>query len=224
MKELILLRHGESRWNAENRFTGWADAPLSEHGRQEAVLAGQRLRGMGFSCREASCSLLVRAIHTLNIVLDELDCAWIRVHKDWRLNEKHYGALQGRHKAEVEQEVGSELVHLWRRACDCPPPPLQPGDERLPQYDARYDAIPRHLLPTTESLMDTHSRVRSCWEEELRPRLYAAGSLLVVAHGNSLRALVMHLRGLTSAGVEQLEIPTCQPLRFVFDDDMKLLS
>lgn len=186
--------------------------------------AGRRLRESGFVCRAACCSLLVRAIHTLNIVLDELECAWVPVHKDWRLNEKHYGALQGRHKAEVEQEVGSEQVRLWRRAYDCPPPPLQAGDERLPQFDERYAFLPRHLLPSTESLLDTHYRVRSCWEEELRPRLHAAGSLLVVAHGNSLRALVMHLRGLTPTGVEQLEIPTAHPLRFVFGDDMKLLS
>lgn len=224
MKELILLRHGESRWNAENRFTGWADVPLSEVGHREAVLAGRRLRESGFVCRAASCSLLVRSIHTLNIVLDELECAWVPVHKDWRLNEKHYGALQGRHKADVEQEVGSEQVRLWRRAYDCPPPPLQAGDDRLPQLDERYDFLPRPLLPATESLQDTHYRVRACWEEELRPRLHAAGSLLVVAHGNSLRALVMHLRGLTPTGVEQLEIPTAHPLRFVFGDDMKLLS
>ena len=224
MKELILLRHGESEWNAENRFTGWADVPLSAAGRQEAALAGRRLKESGFTCRAACCSVLVRAVHTLNIVLDEMDCAWVPVHKDWRLNEKHYGALQGRHKAEVENEAGAEQVRRWRRAYDCPPPALQPGDERLPKLDARYDAIPRHLLPVTESLLDTRLRVRACWEELVRPRLYAAGTLLVVAHGNSLRALVMHLRGLTPTGVEQLEIPTAHPLRFVFDDDMKLLS
>lgn len=218
------MRHGESEWNAENRFTGWADVPLSDRGRQEAALAGRRLRASGFVCRTASCSVLGRAIHTLNIVLDELGCDWAPVHKDWRLNEKHYGALQGRYKKEVELEAGSEQVRLWRRAYNCPPPSLQPGDERLPQLDARYDFLPRHLLPTTESLQDTHCRVRSCWEEALRPRLHATGTLLVVAHGNSLRALVMHLRGLTPTGVEQLEIPTAHPLRFVFGDDMKLLS
>lgn len=224
MKELILLRHGESQWNAENRFTGWADVPLSVRGRREAELAGRRLRESGFTCREASCSLLMRAIHTLNIVLAGLDCAWVPVHKDWRLNEKHYGALQGRNKSEVESEAGEDAVQRWRRAYDCPPPPLPSGDERLLVQAERYAALPAVPLLQTESLKDTHRRVRACWEEALRPRLYESGSLLVVAHGNSLRALLMHLRGLSPAGVEQLEVPTAQPIRLQFDDDMKLQS
>lgn len=224
MKELILLRHGESQWNAANRFTGWADVPLSVRGRREAELAGRRLRESGFTCRVACVSVLMRAIHTMNIVLAGLDCAWVPVHKDWRLNEKHYGALQGRNKHEVELEVGDELVRRWRRAYDCPPPPLQPEDERLPYHDPRYAGVPAEQLPATESLLDTQRRVRACWEEALRPRLYAAGSLLVVAHGNSLRALVMYLRGLSVAEVEQLEIPTCQPVRLVYDDDMVLVD
>lgn len=223
MKELVLLRHGESQWNAENRFTGWADVPLSVRGRRESELAARRLRESGFVCGAACVSVLMRAVHTLNIVLAGLDCAWVPVHKDWRLNEKHYGALQGRNKHDVELEVGPELVQRWRRAYDCPPPPLPAGDERLPMQDPRYAAVPPHLLPSTESLRDTQRRVRACWEEQLRPRLYASGSLLVVAHGNSLRALVMLLRGLSPAGVEQLEIPTASPLRFVYDDDMNLL-
>ena len=222
MKELILLRHGESQWNAENRFTGWADVPLSVRGRREAELAGRRLRESGFCCRAACSSLLMRAIHTLNIVLAGLDCAWVPLHKDWRLNEKHYGTLQGRSKSEVAQEAGDEQVQLWRRAYDCAPPPLLAGDERLLEQEKRYAFLPGVPLVQTESLLDTHSRVRACWEEELRPRLYATGALLVVAHGNSLRALVMHLRHLSPAGVEQLEIPTCQPIRLVFDDDMNL--
>ncbi len=223
MKELVLLRHGESQWNAENRFTGWADVPLSVRGRRESELAGQRLRESGFVCRVACTSVLMRAIHTLNIVLAGLDCAWVPVHKDWRLNEKHYGILQGRNKAEVEAEMGVELVQRWRRAYDCPPPPLPAGDERLPGWDARYAALPPQMLPPTESLKDTLKRVRACWEEIMRPRLYATGALLVVAHGNSLRALVMHLRGLSPTGVEQLEIPTARPLRLVFDDEMNLM-
>lgn len=222
MKELILLRHGESQWNAENRFTGWADVPLSVRGRREAELAGRRLRESGFCCRAACSSLLMRAIHTLNIVLAGLDCAWVPLHKDWRLNEKHYGTLQGRSKSEVAQEAGDEQVQLWRRAYDCAPPPLPAGDERLLEQEKRYAFLPGVPLVQTESLLDTHRRVRACWEEELRPRLYATGALLVVAHGNSLRALVMHLRHLSPAGVEQLEIPTCQPIRLVFDDDMNL--
>lgn len=222
MKELILLRHGESQWNAENRFTGWADVPLSVRGRREAELAGRRLRESGFCCRAACSSLLMRAIHTLNIVLAGLDCAWVPLHKDWRLNEKHYGTLQGRSKSEVAQEAGDEQVQLWRRAYDCAPPPLLAGDERLQEQEKRYAFLPGVPLVQTESLLDTHRRVRACWEEELRPRLYATGALLVVAHGNSLRALVMHLRHLSPAGVEQLEIPTCQPIRLVFDDDMNL--
>lgn len=223
MKELVLLRHGESQWNAEGRFTGWADVPLSVRGRRESELAGRRLRESGFQCGAAYTSLLMRAIHTLNIVLAGLDRAWVPVHKDWRLNEKHYGILQGRNKREVTQEMGEELVHRWRRAYDCPPPPLPAGDARLPAEDPRYALLPPAMLPATESLLDTHRRVRACWEELLRPALYATGALLVVAHGNSLRALVMHLRGLSPAEVEQLEIPTAQPLNFRFDDDMKLL-
>ena len=224
MKELVLLRHGESQWNAEERFTGWADVPLSVRGRRESELAGRRLRESGFVCGVACTSVLMRAIHTLNIVLAGLDRAWVPVHKDWRLNEKHYGILQGRSKQEVSREMGDELVRRWRRAYDCPPPPLPPGDERLPASDPRYAAVAPGLLPATESLRDTQRRVRACWEEVLRPALYATGALLVVAHGNSLRALVMHLRGLGRVEVEQLEISTAQPLRFVYDDDMNLLT
>lgn len=223
MKELVLMRHGESQWNAENRFTGWTDVPLSVRGRRESELAARRLRESGFACAGACTSLLMRAIHTLNIVLAGLDCAWVPVYKDWRLNEKHYGILQGREKREVELEMGAELVRRWRRAYQCPPPPLQPGDERLVCKDGRYAGVPSGQLPATESLQDTYRRVRACWEEEIRPRLYQRERLLVVAHGNSLRALVMYLRALPPAGVENLEIPTCEPMRFVFDDDMNII-
>ena len=223
MKELVLLRHGESQWNAENRFTGWADIPLSVRGRRESELAGRRLRESGFTCGAACVSLLMRAIHTLNIVLAGLDRAWVPVHKDWRLNEKHYGILEGRNKKEVELEVGESLVWRWRRAYDCPPPPLPAGDERLPVNDVRYASQPPEKLPATESLADTRRRVLACWEEQMRPALYTTGSLLVVAHGNSLRALLMQLRGMSPAEVEQLEIPTAQPLRLLFDDEMNLL-
>lgn len=223
MKELVLLRHGESQWNAENRFTGWVDVPLSVRGRRESELAARRLQERGFACGAACVSVLQRAIHTLNIVLGVLGRSWVPVYKDWRLNEKHYGALQGRFKGEVMLEMGEEMVRRWRRAYDCPPPPLPPGDDGTPAGDARYAGVLPQLLPTTESLRDTYLRVRACWEELLRPELYLTGSLLVVAHGNSLRALVMHLRGLLPAEVELLEIPTGQPLSFVFDDDMNLL-
>ncbi len=221
MKELVLLRHGESQWNAEDRFTGWADVPLSVRGRRESELAARRLQESGFACSAACVSLLQRAIHTLNIVLGVTGHSWVPVYKDWRLNEKHYGILQGRSKREVVLEMGEELVQRWRRAYNCPPPPA--GDEQSPARDPRYAGIPPQLLPATESLQDTHHRVRACWEELLRPKLYSAGALLVVAHGNSLRALVMHLRRLSPTGVEQLEIPTAQPIRMVFDDDMNLL-
>ena len=224
MKELVLLRHGESQWNAEGRFTGWVDVPLSVRGRRESELAARRLQESGFACGAACVSVLQRAIHTLNIVLGVLGRAWVPVHKDWRLNEKHYGALQGRNKREVVQEMGEELVQRWRRAYDCPPPPLPEGEALVQTRDPRYAGVPPQLLPLTESLCDAHFRVRACWEEVLRPQLYSAGSLLVVAHGNSLRALVMHLRRLSPAGVEQLEIPTAHPLRLVFDDEMNLLS
>lgn len=223
MKELVLLRHGESQWNAENRFTGWADVPLSVRGRRESELAGRRLQESGFVCGAACVSLLMRAIHTMNIVLAALDRAWVPVYKDWRLNEKHYGSLQGRDKHEVELEAGAAQVQRWRRAYDCPAPALPPGDARLPELDARYAGIPAEQLPVTESLRDTHARVRSCWESRLRPLVYSTGALLVVAHGNTLRALLMHLRGLSPAEVEQLEVPTAHPIRLVFDDDMRLI-
>lgn len=223
MKELVLLRHGESQWNAEGRFTGWVDVPLSVRGRRESELAARRLQESGFVCGAACVSVLQRAIHTLNIVLGVMGRSWVPVHKDWRLNEKHYGALQGRYKREVVQEMGEELVQRWRRAFDCPPPPLPESEASLLFRDPRYAGVTQQLLPLTESLSDAHRRVRACWEEVIRPQLYSTGSLLVVAHGNSLRALVMHLRRLSPAGVEQLEIPTAHPLRLVFDDDMKLL-
>ena len=224
MKELVLLRHGESQWNAEKRFTGWADVPLTAQGRAEARQAGQQLLEGGFRCGAACSSVLQRAIHTLDIVLAGLGCSWAPVQKDWRLNEKHYGLLQGRSKQAVEQEMGAELVRRWRRAYECPPPPLPQTAAAGQAADPRYAGLPADLLPLTESLRDTHRRVRACWEEVLRPRLHATGALLVVAHGNSLRALVMHLLGLLPAEVEKLEITTCRPLRLVFDDDMQLFD
>jgi 2,3-bisphosphoglycerate-dependent phosphoglycerate mutase len=224
MKELVLLRHGESQWNAENRFTGWADVPLSVRGRREAQLAGLRLKEGGFRCGVACSSVLQRAIHTLDIVLAGLGCSWVPVQKDWRLNEKHYGLLQGRSKHAAEQEMGAELVRRWRRAYDCPPPPLPQAVAVEQAADPRYAGLPAAQLPLTESLRDTHRRVLACWEEVLRPRLHATGALLVVAHGNSLRALVMHLLGLLPAEVEKLEIATCRPLRLVFDDNMQLFD
>ena len=223
MKELVLLRHGESQWNAEGRFTGWVDVPLSVRGRRESELAARRLQESGFTCGAACVSVLQRAIHTLNIVLGVMGRSWVPVHKDWRLNEKHYGVLQGRLKREVVQEMGEELVQRWRRAYDCPPPPLPESEAAALARDPRYAGMPPQLLPLTESLSDAYRRVRACWEEVMRPQLYSSGSLLVVAHGNSLRALVMHLRRLSPAGVEQLEIPTAHPLRLVFDDEMNLL-
>ena len=224
MKELILLRHGESQWNAENRFTGWEDVPLSDNGRREARMVAQQLRRAGFRCGAACSSVLGRAIHTLHIVLAGLGCPWVPEHKDWRLNEKHYGLLQGRDKREVEAEMGAEMVRRWRRAYDCPPPPLPAPQAARQAADARYAGLPGAELPLTESLRDTHQRVRASWETLIRPRLYTSGAVLVVAHGNSLRALVMHLRGMSPLEVESLEIPTCQPIHLVFDDDMRLLG
>ena len=160
MKELVLLRHGESQWNAEGRFTGWVDVPLSERGRHEAELAGRRLLEGGFVCGAACVSVLQRAIHTLNIVLGVMGRTWVPVHKDWRLNEKHYGVLQGRQKREVVLEMGEELVQRWRRAYDCPPPPLPESEAVLQFHDPRYAGISPQLLPLTESLCDAHRRVR----------------------------------------------------------------
>jgi len=214
---LVLVRHGQSAWNLENLFTGWTDVDLTAQGRKEARAAGALLRGEGFEFAGAFTSVLKRAIRTLWILLDEMDRIWIPVDRDWRLNERHYGALQGLDKAETTAKYGAEQVKTWRRSYDVPPPPLAPEDERHPRFDARYRGVDPASLPATESLKDTLARVEPWWRERLAPALAAGGDLLVVAHGNSLRALVKMLDGMSDAEIVEFNIPTGVPILYQLD-------
>lgn len=221
MKRLVLLRHGESVWNLANRFTGWTDVDLSDNGKAEAKKAGSLLKQYAFSFDHAYSSVLKRAIRTLWIVLDELDAMWLPVEHDWRLNERHYGALQGLNKAETAAKYGEEQVHLWRRSYDIPPPLLEPSDPRHPKNDLRYTNIPADQLPCGESLKDTLHRLLPYWHSTLAPALNADRKILIVAHGNSLRALVQYLDNLSNDEILQLNIPTGIPLVYELDDDLK---
>jgi 2,3-bisphosphoglycerate-dependent phosphoglycerate mutase len=220
MKKLVLLRHGESVWNQSNRFTGWTDVDLTEQGRTEAAEAGRTLKKEGFVFDLAHTSVLKRAIRTLWIVLDEMDLMWIPEVRSWRLNERHYGALQGLDKAETAERHGMEQVHLWRRSYDVPPPPLSPDDERHPGRDPRYRDVPASELPLTESLKDTVARFLPYWKDAIAPDVAAGKRVLVAAHGNSLRALVKYLDGLSNEEVLELNIPTGIPLVYEFEDDL----
>ena len=215
--KLVLVRHGQSTWNLENLFTGWVDVDLSELGREEARAAGRLLRDEGFEFDLAFTSVLKRAIRTLWIMLDEMDRMWIPVERDWRLNERHYGALQGLNKAETTAKFGAEQVRIWRRSYDLPPPPLSADDARHPRFDARYRGVPASELPSTESLKDTLGRVEPCWRVRVAPALAAGRDVLIVAHGNSLRALVKMLDGITDAAIVELNIPTGVPLLYELD-------
>lgn len=221
MYTLVLLRHGQSAWNQENRFTGWKDVDLTEQGRREAAAAGQLLKAEGYTFDQAYTSLLTRAIRTLWIVLDEMQLMWIPVQRAWELNERSYGALQGLNKAETADKHGEDQVKIWRRSYDVPPPALSPDDERWPGHDPRYAGIPREQLPLTESLKDTVARVVPYWEKTLAPQIQAGKKLLVAAHGNSLRALVKHLDGLPEAEIVELNIPTGIPLVYRLDENLK---
>ena len=221
MKRLVLLRHGESVWNLANRFTGWTDVDLSDNGKAEAQKAGKLLKKYEFSFDRAYSSVLKRAIRTLWIVLDELDAMWLPTEHNWRLNERHYGALQGLNKAETAVQYGEEQVHLWRRSYDIPPPLLEPSDERHPKNDPRYADIPAGQLPGGESLKDTLHRLLPYWHSTLAPALNAGQKILVVAHGNSLRALVQYLDNLSNEEILQLNIPTGVPLAYELDEELK---
>lgn len=221
MKRLVLLRHGESVWNLDNRFTGWTDVDLSDNGKAEAQKAGKLLKKYEFSFDHAYSSVLKRAIRTLWIVLDELDAMWVPTEHNWRLNERHYGALQGLNKAETAVQYGEEQVHLWRRSYDIPPPLLEPSDERHPKNDPRYADIPAGQLPGGESLKDTLHRLLPYWHSTLAPALNAGQKILIVAHGNSLRALVQYLDNLSNDEILNLNIPTGIPLVYELDDDLK---
>ena len=221
MPQVVLLRHGESDWNLTNRFSGWTDVDLTDTGREEARTAGRLLAEGGLTFDVAYTSVLKRAIRTLWIVLDEMDLMWIPVVRDWRLNERHYGALQGLDKAETAAEHGEEQVLLWRRSYDVPPPELAPDDERHPGRDPRYASIPPGALPLTESLKETVARFVPYWEARIAPDIAAGRRVLVVAHGNSLRALVKHLDRMSDADVLDLNIPTGVPLVYDLDDALR---
>ena len=220
--KLVLCRHGQSDWNLKNLFTGWKDVDLTQQGIQEAVDAGRLLREMGYEFDIAYTSVLKRAIRTLWLVLDEMDLMWIPVVRDWRLNERHYGALQGLNKAETAAKYGDDQVHIWRRSYDIPPPELEADDERHPSHDPRYAGIEN--LPGTESLAITLDRVRPCWEEVIAPELRAGKDVLIAAHGNSLRALVKMLDQVSDEDITGFNIPTGIPLAYELDDNLEPTS
>lgn len=221
MYKIVLLRHGESTWNKENRFTGWTDVDLTEKGVKEARVAGQLLKQEEFAFDKAYTSVLKRAVKTLNLVLEELDTLWLPVEHCWRLNERHYGALQGLNKAETAVRFGDQQVLTWRRSYATSPPPLEDGDERLTADDPRYASLPRARFPRTECLRDTVARFIPYWETTIAPDVLAGRRILIVAHGNSLRALIKYLDGISDEDIVGLNIPTGQPLVYELDADLK---
>jgi 2,3-bisphosphoglycerate-dependent phosphoglycerate mutase len=223
MYTLVLLRHGESTWNQENRFTGWKDVDLSERGRQEAAEAGRLLTEGGYTFDVAFTSVLKRAIRTLWTTLDVLVLMWIPVIKDWRLNERHYGALQGLNKAETAAKHGEAQVKIWRRSYDIPPPPLMPDDERYSGRDPRYAHVRREDIPLSESLKDTVARFLPYWHETIAPEIRSGRRVIIAAHGNSLRALVKYLDNIPESEIVELNIPTGIPLVYELDADLKPL-
>jgi 2,3-bisphosphoglycerate-dependent phosphoglycerate mutase len=223
MYKVVLLRHGESDWNRENRFTGWTDVDLSERGREEARSAGQLLAKEGYTFDYSFTSVLERAIRTHWIVLDEMDLLWIPVQRSWRLNERHYGDLQGLNKAETAAKFGEEQVKIWRRSYDIPPPPLSRDDPRHPRFDPRYKDLSPAELPDTECLKDTVARFLPYWHQTIAPAITAGKKVLVAAHGNSLRALVKYLDNVSDRDIVELNIPTGIPLVYELGADLKPL-
>lgn len=221
MYKVVLLRHGQSTWNLENRFTGWHDVDLTDTGREEARQAGRTLKAEGLTFDRVYTSVLKRAIRTAWIALDEMDLMFLPVVPDWRLNERHYGALQGLNKAETAEKFGEEQVRIWRRSYDTPPPVLERSDERFPGHDRRYADLKPEQLPLTESLKDTVARVLPMWHEVLAPEIKAGKRLLLAAHGNSLRALVKYLDQMSDEAVIGLNIPTGVPLLYELDANLK---
>lgn len=224
MYKVVLLRHGESTWNRENRFTGWTDVPLSEKGADEALFAGKMIKAEGMTFDIAFTSVLKRAIKTLWIALEEMDLMWLPVVNSWRLNERHYGALQGLNKAETAQEYGDEQVKIWRRSYGTRPPLLERSDERHPSRDARYASLDRADLPDGECLADTVARVIPYWKDMIVPEILSGKKVVIAAHGNSLRALVKHLDGISDEDILELNIPTGIPLVYEMDADMRPVS
>lgn len=221
MYKLVLLRHGESEWNKENRFTGWTDVGLTDQGIREAEEAGRTLRAEGFVFDIAYTSVLKRAVNTLHITLNEMDLVWIPVEKYWRLNERHYGALQGLNKAETAEQHGEEQVKIWRRSYDTPPPALEPSDERFPGNDPRYADLDDRDLPRTECLKDTVERFLPLWHDTIAPMIRTGKRVVIAAHGNSLRALVKYLDSISDEEILGLNIPTGIPLVYELDGDLK---
>ncbi len=224
MAEIVLLRHGESTWNMENRFTGWTDVDLSLKGVEEAHSAGRILKQEGYVFDEAYTSLLKRAIRTLWITLEEMDLAWIPEYKSWRLNERHYGALQGLNKAETAKKYGDEQVHIWRRSYDIPPPVLEKTDPRYPGMELKYKTMNEADIPLTESLKLTVDRFLPYWHEVIAPRVREGKKIIIVAHGNSLRALVKYLDNISDEDIPGLNIPTGVPLVYELNDELKPIS
>ncbi len=221
MHKLVLMRHGESQWNLENRFTGWTDVDLTETGREQARRAGELLKEKGFVFDLACTSVLTRAIRTLWIALDAMETMYIPVHNNWRLNERHYGALQGLNKAETAAKYGDEQVLIWRRAYAIAPNPLDFDDPRHPRFDPRYAKLTPEQLPATECLKDTVARVLPFWNDTIAPAMRAGRRVLIAAHGNSLRALIKHLDNVSDEDIVNLNIPTGQPLVYELDDDLR---
>lgn len=224
MKKIVLLRHGESAWNKENRFTGWTDVDLTQKGFAEATEAGITLKEYGYHFDKAYTSYLKRAVKTLNCVLDQMDLDWIPVEKSWRLNEKHYGELQGLNKTETAEKFGEEQVLIWRRSYDIAPNALSESDLRNPRFDYRYHEVPNAELPRTESLKDTIGRIMPYWESTIFPSLKTNNALLVVAHGNSLRGIIKHLKHISDEDILKLNLPTAIPYVFEFDEHLKLMN
>ncbi len=221
MYKIVLLRHGESEWNKENRFTGWTDVDLSEKGVAEASAGGRLMKEAGFEFDLAYTSVLKRAIRTLSLALEEMDLLWIPVIKTWRLNERHYGALQGLNKAETAKKYGDEQVHIWRRSYDIQPPALTADDERFPGKDRRYADLTKDELPLTECLKDTVARFLPFWHETVAPAIKSGKNIIIAAHGNSLRALVKYLDNIPEDEIVELNIPTGVPLVYELDKDLK---
>ena len=224
MHRLVLIRHGESTWNRENRFTGWKDVGLSDKGMEEAHRAAKWLAEGGYTFDVAWTSVLKRAIKTLWIVLEDMDLMWIPVHRSWKLNERHYGALQGLNKAETAAKFGEDQVKIWRRSYDTPPPAMTADDERFPGHDPRYAGIPRNELPLTECLKDTVARVVPHWEQHIGPMVKAGRKVVIVAHGNSLRALIKHFDGIGDREIVELNVPTGIPLVYELSESLEAVN
>ncbi|MFR9165984.1 MAG: 2,3-diphosphoglycerate-dependent phosphoglycerate mutase [Dysgonomonas sp.] len=224
MKKVVLVRHGESVWNKENRFTGWTNVDLSEKGLEEAIKAGKLLKEKGFKFEIAYTSYLKRAVKTLNNILDQMDLDWIPVEKTWRLNEKHYGMLQGLNKAETAEKYGDEQVLIWRRSYDVPPAPLDPSDPRSASQDPRYAGVPKAYIPETEALKQTVERILPYWQEVIYPSLMKHDEIIVAAHGNSLRGIIKYLKNISDEDIVGLNLPTAVPYVFEFDDDLNFVK